>query len=88
MAKVKPDTGHNSNPLAHEYKNIDYEPLMLQFNMLMEASKKAPGFVSQKTGIATDTLRKWRKHKTRRPNSSTLRMAFKALGYTLKPIKE
>lgn len=74
--------------LEYEYRNLVHEPLMLQFTMLLENSGKAPGFVTHATGITTETLRKWRTKKTKRPNASTLRMAFKALGYSLKPTKE
>lgn len=85
---MKTAKGHNSLPLAYEYKHTDYEPLMLQFNLLMENSGKSSSFVTTQTSITAQTLRNWKLRKTRRPNSSTLRMAFKALGYTLKPIKE
>lgn len=74
--------------LQHEYKHTVYEPLMLQFNMLMQASDKSYTQVATLTGITSQTLRNWHNRKTRRPNSSTLRMAYKALGYTLRAVKE
>ena len=74
--------------LNYEYKHTLYEPLMLQFNLLLSASKMNNGDIAHATGITTQTLRNWQTRTTRRPNSSTLRLAFKALGYTLKPVKE
>lgn len=74
--------------LQYEYKHILHEPLMLQFNMLAQTTGMRPGVIAQKTGITTQTLRNWMLRKTKRPNSSTLRLAYKALGYTLKPMKD
>lgn len=81
MAKV-------AHKLEYEYKHILHEPLMLQFNMLMQTSGTRPGVIAKQTGITTQTLRNWLLRKTKRPNSSTLRTAYKALGYTLKPMKD
>lgn len=74
--------------LAYEYKHILHEPLMLQFNMLAQTTGIRPGVIAQKTGITTQTLRNWMLRKTKRPNSSTLRMAYKALGYSLRAVKD
>jgi hypothetical protein len=51
--------------------------------MLLRASGKSDSYVQSKVGVTTQTLRNWRKHKTRRPNSSTLRFAGKAIGKEL-----
>jgi hypothetical protein len=78
--------------LAAEYKALRgehhrVEPLMLRANMLLEASGKSPSFVQTKCGVTTQTLRNWRKHRTRMPNSSTLRFVGEALGFDLDFIK-
>lgn len=77
-----------THTLQYEYKHISHEPLMLQFNMLLQSSGKSQSEITRLTGITGQTLRNWRDRKTRRPSSSTLRMAYKALGYTLRAVKE
>lgn len=73
---------------TNEYKSLRHEPLMLQFVMMLRASGYSDSYVATKTGITPQTLRNWRNHKTRRPNSSTLRFAGKAIGKTLKWVDE
>jgi len=78
--------------LAADYKELltdktRCEPLMLRANMLLQASGKRPSYIQAKCGVTTQTLRNWAKHKTRRPNSSTLRFVGAALGYDLDFIK-
>ena len=90
--KIVPAENLKPRDLAAEYKALRedtqrVEPLMLRANMLLKASGKSPSFVQQHCGVTAQTLRNWRKHKTRKPNSSTLRFVGEVLGYDLDFIK-
>jgi hypothetical protein len=90
--KIIPADEKKPRDLAAEYKalqmdNQRVEPLMLRANMLLAASGKRPSYIQTKCGVTTQTLRNWAKHRTRRPNSSTLRFVGEALGYDLDFIK-
>lgn len=84
MANKKGD--NRLTPMAREYRNLEYEPLMLDAVALLDGHKLAA--IQRDCGVTTQTLRRWQQRKTHRPNASTLRFVGKALGYRLTYVKE
>lgn len=73
-------------PMAREYRNLQYEPLMLRAVALLDGHKLSQ--IQRDCGVTANTLRNWRNKKTHRPNSSTLRFVGRALGFKLDFIPE
>jgi transcriptional regulator with XRE-family HTH domain len=86
--KVNRQVGHNEFPIAHEYRNLRYEPDMLRVVMLYRSSGIKAKEIERSSGVTGQTLRNWESKKTRRPNHSTLKAVAAALGYSFKLMKE
>jgi len=73
----------SDNPLADEYREMQFDPLMLQCSLLIGNNARNLSKLSRETGISTTTFRNWAKKRTHRPQAATLRFALRAMGYEL-----
>jgi DNA-binding phage protein len=82
MAKTAKKT--YNDPIAKEYRAIQYDPAMLQINMLLKHSTMNLTQIANKCGVSTQCMRNWRRQKTRRPQALTMRFVLRTLGYEFK----
>jgi len=72
--------------MAKQYRAIQYDPTMLQINMLIKHSSMTPTAICNKSGVSRSCLTNWMKQKTRRPQAVTMRFVLRTLGYDLKVV--
>jgi hypothetical protein len=58
--KTRPER-HVYENIAAEYKAMQYDPLMLQAVMLIQASNHSRYQISQRSGVSTTTMANWEK---------------------------
>lgn len=68
----------------------DVDPLYLQITSMIQQDTRSTYAKANVSGLSTATINNWCKHKVKRPQSVSLQMAAKMLGYqiTLAPIDE
>lgn len=64
------------------YRFLDKDPVIDYFREAMRRSGLTYAQIAVKSGITTQTLRKWDLGETRRPQAITLRFAMEACGFT------
>jgi DNA-binding transcriptional regulator YiaG len=68
--------------LAVQYKAIERDPILAQFQMVRKATGMSKAQICRISGVSTSCLRNWeRDGKTKRPQHLTLVFAFRAMGY-------
>lgn len=64
-----------------------YDPAMKLTVEVILNSGKSDSQIARETGISTQTLRNWRKRRTRRPQNITLDFALRSCGYERQLVK-
>ena len=62
------------------------DPMLKQLLPLLNADKRSNFAKANVSGLSPATLRKWQNGEVNRPQGISLQMAFKMLGYELKPV--
>lgn len=62
------------------------DPLLDDLLHLLERDGRSTYAKANVSGLSTATINNWQNRKVRRPQAVSLQMAFKALGYELKPV--
>ena len=69
---------------AKLYQAVQYDPTMLQVNLLIKNSKMPLTTIAKRCGVSTRCIRNWLDQKTRRPQALTMKFVLQALGYDLR----
>lgn len=64
----------------------DRDPMLDDVLALLAADKRSNFAKANVSGLSPSTLKNWENGKTQRPQGVSLQMAFKMLGYELKPV--
>ena len=73
-----------TNIIAKQYRATNFDPTMLQINLLIKNSNLGLRLLSNRSGVSVSCMTNWKKQKTRRPQAITMRYVLRALGYDLK----
>lgn len=65
----------------------DRDPLLADLVPLLERDKRSYFAKANVSGLSPSTLKNWETGKVRRPQAVSLQMAYKMLGYELKPVR-
>jgi len=66
----------------------DRDPMLDDVLALLAADKRSNFAKANVSGLSPSTLKNWETGKTQRPAGVSLQMAYKMLGYRLRPVKE
>ena len=69
--------------MAHEYHNMEGEPLLHRTVMLINDSGVSNRVIAERCGVTTQTLNNWKSGRTKRPQVPTMRFVLRAIGYEL-----
>lgn len=64
----------------------DRDPMLDDLLPLLAADPRSNFAKANVSGLSASTLRKWERGDVRRPQSVSVQMAYKMLGYELKPV--
>lgn len=78
MSKVKWSKDRPQKP--------DVDPMLEDLVVLLKLDKRSTFAKANVSGLSPSTLKNWQEGRTRRPQSVSLQMAYKMLGYELKPV--
>lgn len=64
----------------------DMDPLLRDIVTLLKNDSRSTYAKANVSGLSPSTLKNWEKNKVRRPQSVSLQMAYRMLGYELRPV--
>lgn len=65
----------------------DRDPLLAELMVTMAKDPRTRNAKANVSGLSNATLKNWETGKTRRPQALSLQMAYRMLGYELRPVK-
>lgn len=69
-------------------KRPDHDPMLADLRALLAADKRTYWVKANVSGLSPSTLKKIEDGTTRRPQGVTVQLAYRMLGYSLKPVKD
>lgn len=69
-------------------KRPDHDPMLADLRQLLAMDKRSFFMKANVSGLAPSTLKNIQDGTTRRPQGVTMQMAYRMLGYVLKPVRE
>ena len=65
----------------------NHDPMLDDILPLLRADRRSTWAKANVSGLSPSTLNNWESGKVRHPQSSSVQMAYRMLGYRLKPVK-
>ncbi|MCO5145400.1 MAG: hypothetical protein M9895_04370 [Aquamicrobium sp.] len=65
----------------------DVDPMLDDLLEALNSDKRSTFAKANVSGLSTSTLNNWQSRKVRHPQSVSVQMAYRMLGYELKPVK-